>query len=392
MVTLGNLLLRDSGYAALRSRRVALLANPTAVFADTLEHLADAMHRDLRAAANASLVTVLSPEHGFRGDHQAERGDRQYVDNSTGLTVWPAYSLPIPNITDVLRREAIERVVVDMQDVGVRLYTFVWTMHKVMAAAAAAGARLVVLDRPNPLGGEDSVVAGPLLNSSCCASGYGMEAVTHQHGLTIGELATLFAARLNCTVDVVRMRGWRRSMRWRDTGLPWILPSPNLPTPTSVDAYPATVFLEATTVAEGRGTSTPFTLFGAPWLDAHALVRRLTSNGTAAPFRAAWFTPVWSKYNGTDCEGAAWVRDVRGGFAAGVEILSAVRALAPPGRFRWDGSWFGHPGSILVDEYAGTPRLRELLEAGTPWQQVVAEFAADEAAFRDARRPFLLYR
>ena len=294
VVTLGNLVLRDSGYAAVAAQRVAVLANPTAIFADTLEHLVDAMHRDLRAAANASLLAVLSPEHGFRGDHQAEHGDRQYVDPSTGLPVWPAYSLPIANITAALRSLSVESIVVDMQDAGVRLYTFIWTMYKVMSAAAAMGARLVVLDRPNPLGGDDGAVAGPLLNMSCCSSGYGMAPIAHQHGLTIGEIATLFAERLGTSVDVVKMRGWSRGMRWRDTGLVWISPSPNLPFPQSADSYPATVFLEATTVAEGRGTTTPFTLFGAPWLNAQALARRLNRDvdPTGAQFRAAWFTPV----------------------------------------------------------------------------------------------------
>jgi uncharacterized protein YbbC (DUF1343 family) len=223
VVTLGNVLLRDSGFAALRSQRVAVLANPTATFSDTLEHLVDAMHRDLKPVANASLLAVLSPEHGFRGDHQAEHGDdHEYIDPFTKLPVWPAYSMPRENISSVLETLQIERVVVDMQDAGVRLYSFVWTMYKVMATAAAAGAKLVVLDRPNPLGGDESAVAGPLLNLSCCASGYGMAPITHQHGMTIGELAMLFAATLNCSVEVVKMRGWDRTMRWRDTGLVWV--------------------------------------------------------------------------------------------------------------------------------------------------------------------------
>ena len=147
-VILGNAALRDGGYAALRSQRVAALVNPTAVYADTLEHLVDAMHRELPAAANASLLAVLSPEHGFRGDHQAEEGDSAYVDPATGLPVYPAYSLPTANITDVLRAAAVDAVVVDMQDAGVRLYTFIWTMHKVLAAAAAAGLR-VIMPRPS---------------------------------------------------------------------------------------------------------------------------------------------------------------------------------------------------------------------------------------------------
>ena len=166
--------------------------------------------------------------------------------------MWPAYSLPTENLSAVLHSMRVERVVVDMQDVGVRLYTFIWTMYKVMEAAASAGAEVLVLDRPNPLGGTDDAVAGPLLNMSCCASGYGTAPIPHQHGLTIGELANLFADAIGCRVDVVKMRGWDRAMRWGDTGLPWLVPSPNLPTPAAVDAYPATVFLE---VAQSRVVS-----------------------------------------------------------------------------------------------------------------------------------------
>jgi uncharacterized protein YbbC (DUF1343 family) len=189
VLTLGNSVLRSSGYAPLRGHRVACLTNPTGIFADTFEHVVDAMHHDLPTQADASLVLVLSPEHGFRGDHQAEHGDAQpFNDSVTGLPVYPAYSMSDDNVRQLLASANVSAVVVDMQDAGVRLYTFVWTMHAVMRAASKVRPRqprLVVLDRPNPLGGE--VVSGPLLNTSCCSSGYGRAPIPHQHGMTIGE-------------------------------------------------------------------------------------------------------------------------------------------------------------------------------------------------------------
>jgi CubicO group peptidase (beta-lactamase class C family) len=225
-------------------------------------------------------------------------------------------------------------------------------------------------------------------------------------------VATLFAAQLDAPalVSVVRMSGWARSMRWGDTGLAWVPPSPNLPTLASNDAYVASVFLEATTASEGRGTTLPFTLVGAPWLNATALSSILNdaacstddmrgelaapSQPCTAAVRAAWFTPTWFKHNGTVCEGVQWVRVAHPAFptfADGMRILTAVRDLAPPGALRYDGSWFGHPGADLLDWYAGTPRVRELLQAGAAWQAIVTTFEPDAAAFRTTRAPFLLY-
>ena len=248
----------------------------------------------------------------------------------------------------------------------------------------------------------------------------GRAAIPHVHGLTIGELAGFFNAGFvsagNTSLAdlvVVKSTGWTRNASWDDTDLSWVLPSPNLPTPSSALAYAATVFIEATTVAEGRGTTTPFTLFGAPFLSAPALAANLNAafaNGLSASttavssistssaastspeaFRAAYFDPAFSKYNGTDCAGVGWVRNVAPLFSNAASVLVALRDLSPPGAFVWDGSWFGHPGSELIDQYAGTPRLRELIDAGASAGDLVAAFAPDASDFREARAPFLLY-
>lgn len=287
-VTLGNVILREFGYKALYNQRVAILSNPTGVFPDSLVHIVDDLHSMSTSSEgrekNISFVAIFSPEHGFRGEKQAETGDPEvYIDNSTGLPVYSAYSMTAEELSKVITRQDITSVVVDMQDVGVRLYTYVWTMYKVMEAialasnisSASATTKLLVCDRPNPLGGLQ--VSGPLLNMSCCASGYGRAPIPHVHGMTIGELALFFEPLIfgiseHKFVEVIKMKGWSRHMStdvWDEpNGLLWVPPSPNIPTPLSAVAYASSVFLEATTVAEGRGTTKPFEIFGAPFVDA----------------------------------------------------------------------------------------------------------------------------
>jgi uncharacterized protein YbbC (DUF1343 family) len=398
-VLLGNHQLRDElDYSPLWGHRVAVLSNPTGVFQDTLGHLADALVGDGRFAT----VALLGPEHGFRGEKQAETGDPDvYVDDQTGLPVYSAYRFNATQIAGVLESHRISTVVVDMQDVGVRLYTFVWTLHKVMAAAAEqGGVGIVVCDRPNPLGGVR--IEGPLLDLRLI-SGYGLERVPHVHGLTIGELASLFQSRIapGLQLTVIRHVGWKRNQTWDLTGLAWVPPSPNLPTPDTAFAYPTTVFLEATTAAEGRGTTTPFLLFGAPFLPAPALAASLNALfecTTRACFRTAFFEPTFSKFNCTGVNGTQWLMHrtpltgMRDGFWAASAILQTVRALASPASaFHFDGSAFGHPGAILFDWYAGTTRYRELLTSGASADAIAAAFAPDVAAFAADRLPFLLY-
>jgi uncharacterized protein YbbC (DUF1343 family) len=223
----------------ITGHRIAILTNPTGVFVDSMEHIVDVM----AAEQFLDVVAVFGPEHGFRGEKQAETGDEiMYIDEATQLPVFSAYNMDPPEITQVLIDMNITMVLVDMQDVGVRLYTFIWTMYDVMTAAASptlnSAVSFVITDRPNPLGGL--LVDGPLLNMSCCASGYGLYPITHIHGLTIAELALLFNKAVHlpaANIITIPMRNWRRHMTWTETGLPWIPPSPNVPTPHTAVAY-----------------------------------------------------------------------------------------------------------------------------------------------------------
>jgi uncharacterized protein YbbC (DUF1343 family) len=272
-VQLGNEILRNNNYDLLYGHRVAILTNPTGVYQDDLLHIVDVMVEE----ESLNIVAIFGPEHGFRGEKQAETGDQYvYLDEETKLPVFSAYNMNSTQISQVIESLNITLILVDMQDVGVRLYTFIWTMYDVMTASATQNnygkVSIIICDRPNPLGGL--LVNGPMLNMSCCQSGYGKYPIPHIHGLTIAELALLFnnSPEINLpseNIIPIPMKNWGRHMLWKDTKLSWIPPSPNVPTPETAVAYGATVFLEATTISEGRGTTTPFEIFGAPFLTAN---------------------------------------------------------------------------------------------------------------------------
>jgi len=356
----------------LMNHRIAILTNPTGLYMDTMIHIVDMISSN----PNLDVVAVFSPEHGLRGDHQAETGDPLfYIDSSTRLPVFSAYNMSIIQMREVIVLMNITAVLVDMQDVGVRLYTFIWTMYDLFEATTLTGynVSIIVTDRPNPLG---SLVDGPLVNISCCRSGYGRYPIPFLHGMTIGELAMLFQHQLQMySVTVIKMLNWNRHEIWREnTGSqyfpPWVPPSPNLPTVNSALAYGSTVFLEATTVTEGRGTTLPFELFGAPFVNAEKLADRLNDATHCSDdhrgFRSAYFTPTWFKYNNTVVSGVQWLLQrtlynteskgkememIQSPFLNGVRILCAFRDLSiPRSAFQWDGVWFGHPGTELIDE------------------------------------------
>ena len=409
---LGLTTLHDSGWSQLRrdvAGRVATLVHAASVLPDSLEHVVDALHR----AQDVDLVAVYAPEHGFRGDHQAEHGDvPEHVDPGTGVDVFSVYRRNATALVNIMERTRAQTVLVDMQDAGTRLYTFVWTLFDLLEAVTrmrpSRRPAFVVTDRPNPLGGLR--VEGPALNASCCASRYGrLAGVTHVHGMTIGELARYFVDALGADapkLTVVPMQGWRRSMSYFDVPatLPWLPPSPNLPTPDAAMAYPVTVWLEATpNVTEGRGTSLPFSLIGAPSLNGSMLASRLNARAGGCSsgnrcglnlWREMLFVPTWWKFVGQNCGGVQLVRPPTRGrlFGKAIDLLVALRDQQPGHRINWDGAWFGQPGSLLFDRYAGTTRLRELLDDPSLTSTAIQKaFEAEAAAFENARRPFLLY-
>ncbi len=377
-------------FAPLRGLRVGLVCNPTAVDR-RLRHAADL----LSAAPGVRLAALFGPEHGVRGDVQymAAVGDAR--DPVTGLPVHSLYGSDPESLRPRRSQlEGLDALVFDVQDVGSRYYTYQATMMLCMEAAAAAGLRFVVLDRPNPIGGL--AVEGPALRpgfESFC----GMHDLAVRHGMTVGELAHLFRAErgLDLDLEVVPCEGWRRRASFAETGLPWVFPSPNMPTPDTALVYPGMCLLEGTNLSEGRGTTRPFHLFGAPWLDARQLAADLAAERLpGVRFRAAGFTPTWDKHAGVLCHGVELhVTDPEAfrPFRTGLACVAVARAQDPD-RFAWRTEAYEFVAGVpAFDLLCGSAREREAIEGGAGVRELARAFAREERAFARRRTPFLRY-
>lgn len=371
----------------LRGRRIGLVANPASVTAD-LVHAALAL-RDSRAFR---LVALFGPEHGIWADAQDLVEVEDGRDPATGLPVHSLYGrsrIPTPRML-----EGVEALVFDLQDVGSRYYTFVSTMLHLLEAGARDGRRVVVLDRPNPLGGArlDGNVLDPEYRSFV-----GLHPLPVRHGLTVGELARLFQKERGLPVDlrVVPMKGWRREMEFEDTGLPWVPPSPNMPTVDTAFVYPGGCLLEGTNLSEGRGTTRPFELVGAPWIDPWALARDLEREGLpGVRFRPAFFTPTFQKHAGRLCGGVQVHVTNRRRFPAFLAylLLIAHARRQDPAKLAWREPPYEYehvkrPFDILC----GTDRIRLALERNVSPRRLVPSWRAELARFRRRRARVLLY-
>ena len=372
----------------LRGRRVGLVAHQASVSA-RLEHAAVL----LRAARGSRLIRLFAPEHGLWGaaqDHAPIGGARDPVTALPVVSLYGARREPTPAML-----AGLDAVIVDLQDVGSRYYTFVWTMALVMRACARAGVEVIVLDRPNPLGGD--TVEGNMADPAF-ASFVGLYPLPIRHGLTIGEAARWLAMAhdLRPRLTVVPMRGWRRRMLWEDTGVPWVAPSPNMPTPDTARVYPGGCLFEGTNLSEGRGTTRPFEWVGAPYLDAHAFADAL--NGARLPgaaFRPARFIPTFHKWAGRLCGGVqihVTDRDRFKPVATGLAIIAAARRLAPR-RFAWRRPPYEFERRKLpIDILLGTDRIRRALQRGRPLGEIEATWRRDVRDWKRRRVPALLYR
>ena len=370
----------------LTGARLGMIVHPASVASD-LAFAAD-------AARNAGLDVraLFGPQHGARGEKQDNMIESApYMDPATGLPVHSLYGdvrRPTPEMLS-----GLDVVLFDLQDVGVRVYTFVWTMALAMEACGEAGVRFVVLDRPNPVGATRE---GPVLRPGF-ESFVGLHPIPLRHGLTCGELARWLCAErgVACELSVLPCRGWRSETTWRDTGLPWVMPSPNLPTVASCVVYPGMVLLEGTNLSEGRGTTRPFELFGAPWLDPDALVKRLrAANLPGVVFRPCHFEPTFQKHAGKLCGGAQLHVTDPSAFApvrTAVEVLAAARALAPD-RFEWRAPPYEYEHNLPpIDILWGHDGLRTGLEAGASAGEIMKEAERELDDFDASVAPCLLY-
>jgi uncharacterized protein YbbC (DUF1343 family) len=346
----------------------------------------------LRALPRARLVSIMAPEHGLWGAPQDHAAVAKEVDPLTGLPVHSLYGrrrIPSP---EMLR--GLDALVVDLQDVGARYYTFNWTMALAMRACATAGIRLIVLDRPNPLGG--TLVEGNVADPHF-ASFVGLYPLPVRHGMTMGELAGYFNAThaLGCDLTVVPMDGWRRRMLWEDAGLPWVAPSPNMPTPDTARVYPGGCLLEGTNLSEGRGTTRPFEWVGAPYLDAHQYAGALAAlRLPGVRFRPARFRPTFHKWARQLCGGVQiHVVDARRfrPFLTGLGLIAAARALAPR-HFAWRRPPYEFERRRWpIDILCGTDGIRLAIERRRPLAALAAQWRQPLAAWKRGRAPFLLY-
>jgi len=373
----------------LEGTKLGIFSNPTGILRDT-RHIVD----DLATNDDLEIVGVFGPEHGFRGSAQAGGSEGDTLDPRTGLPVYDAYGASQEKLAELFTKAGVETMVFDIQDVGARFYTYIWALYDSMVAAARLGLRYVVLDRPNPIGGR---VDGPLMTPGY-TSGVGKKEIVQQHGMTVGELARFYNGEFLPTdagrpveLEVVRMKGWRPTSRAQDYDLPWPPPSPNMPTPDTALVYVGTCYFEGTNISEGRGTTRPFEMIGAPYLDYH-WGDRLNERGLpGVVFREAYFTPTFSKYQGEMCAGVhVHVTDP----LAFQPIRTAVAMLVEARRydeFAWREDSWDPQRPFWIDKLSGSPRLRTMIDAGADVDDVVGAWSEEVAEFDERRRRYLLY-
>lgn len=378
--------LEADGYRALIGRKVGLIANPTSVDR-RLRHIADRLH----AAPGVNLKAIFGPEHGFRGSAQAGHSEAKSVDPRTGVPVYDMYTLSGPRLDALLKSADIDLLIFDIQDIGARFYTYIWSMFDALAACARCGIAFMVLDRPNPITGLHA--SGPTLDPAF-SSFVGRVPLLLRHGMTVGELARLFnshsvpqQAGRPAQLSIIPISGWRRDLYQDETDLVWVPPSPNIPDMTTAIAYPGTCLFEGTTLSVGRGTALPFLTIGAPDLSATRWVENLNdANLPGCLFREDWFTPGSEVAKDQLCHGLQLAITNRKTFdplLAGVTMLQTVLKISDSPIWRKSGSTF--------DTLAGSNILRRQLSQGMSAPDIVAGWKPNEAKFSTQRQPFLIY-
>lgn len=380
----------SEGSSLLAGRRIGLLVNATAVDTE-LRHAIDL----LGARGDLTLTALFGPEHGVRGDAQDMIAVDAARDARSDLPVHSLYGQALESLSPTpAMLDDIDIMVYDVQDVGSRYYTFVWTMVLAMRACAKAGKAFCVLDRPNPLGGVH-------IEGSAIAPGFesfvGLVSCPHRHGMTAGEIARWrhSVEKLDLDLAVISMRGWQRDMRFDHTGLPWVMPSPNMPTTDTALVYPGMCLVEGTELSEGRGTTRPFELAGAPYLDGHRLAADLAAMELpGVRFRAAVFTPMFQKHHGKACGGVqlhVTNPETFRPYRTGVAFLKACYDQSPAS-FRWRDKAYEFVDRIpAIDLLAGSDALRKGIEAGAALADLAARWPRDEGDFAAERADHLLY-
>jgi uncharacterized protein YbbC (DUF1343 family) len=367
---------------------VGVVANPASIdgaFRHVLDRIAT---RD-----GIRLGAIFGPQHGFRSDLQDNMIETPHAeDRARQVPIYSLYSETREPTAEML--DGLDALVVDLQDIGARIYTFVYTMANCLRAARRHGLTVIVCDRPNPIGGIE--VEGPTLERGF-ESFVGQFAIPMRHGMTIAELARLFNEHfgIGADLEVVTMEGWSRDQYWDETGLPWVMPSPNVPTDDTAVVYPGTVLFEGTMLSEGRGTTRPFELLGAPWIDAEPFAERMNGIGLAgAHFRPAVFEPTFQKHCKVSCGGCqlhVTDRPALRPVAVGASLIREFRDMCPD-RFAWREPPYEYEHDKMpIDILAGNATFRAQIEQQVPLDEIVGSWESGEAAFRKVRKDYLLY-
>lgn len=369
----------DKHLDTFKNKKVGLITNPTGVdrnLKSTVDILND----------KVDLIALYSPEHGIRGDIQAGEKLETYTDEITGLPVYSLYGETRKPTKEMLKD--VDVLCFDIQDVGARFYTYIYTMAYAMMAAKDYDIEFVVFDRPNPLGGINT--EGNILDTTY-RSFVGYYPLLQRHGMTNGELAKLFNEEfdIGAKLTVIPVEGWTRDVEFIDTDMHWVLPSPNLPTVESIYTYLATCYFEGTNMSEGRGTTKPFSFFGAPWLKNRELLTKLNAfNYEGVVFREAYFTPVFSKHKDELCKGIEIIVTDHKKFTPvilGMTLLKLIREMHEEFEFRGPWSKGGQPmiNLLMGDNFIKEDRLT--------LEEINKKFKSDKIAFEEVKRKYQIY-
>ena len=381
--------LLDEKLDLIRGQRIGLVCNQASVMPDTFAHAADIFgSRD-----EFTLTTLFGPQHGIRGEVQDNMIETPHtVDERTGKPVYSLYSETREPTAEMVKD--IDAFVIDLQDIGCRIYTFNYTMANCMRAAKQFGKKVIVCDRPNPINGIH--IEGNITEDAF-KSFVGQFELPTRHGMTCGELAKMFNEHfeIGCDLEVVEMTGWSREMWGDETGLPWVLPSPNMPTVDTAVVFPATVHIEGTELSEGRGTTKPFEINGAPFIDPYAWVAELDKfNFAGVAFRHCYFRPTFQKWAGKTCGGVqihVTDRDAFTPVIVGIAMIKTAYDMYTD-KFEWKRDAYEYVFDVNpFDVVCGTDKIRKQIEGGVSLAQIEADWAAGEEAFGEARKPYLLY-
>jgi uncharacterized protein YbbC (DUF1343 family) len=376
------------GSRRLQGSRVGVVCNHASVDRG-FRHIVDR----LKDAPGVHLAAIFGPQHGFRSDVQDNMVETPHGDDAARrVPVYSLYSDTREPAAEMLRN--LDALIIDLQDIGARIYTYIYTMANCLRAAARHGMPVIVCDRPNPIGG--TTVEGAALSPGF-ESFVGQFPIPMRHGMTIGELAALFNDHfgIGASLEIAPMERWRRRLYADETGLPWVMPSPNMPTLDTAIVYPGTVLFEGTLLSEGRGTTRPFELVGAPWIDADAFAAAMNALGLPGVyFRPAVFVPTFQKHGGETCGGCQIHVLDRGDFRpvlTGAALIEMFRRF-DPARFAWRRPPYEYEHHTQpIDILAGSESLRRQVDVGVPLRAIAESWREDEEAFGRLRQPYLLY-